>query len=145
MPIPKFENLFSFVLDHWQLCLFFLVLTAIIIVCERINKKKSPPQLSPSEAVMAVNHNDALFIDIRSIEQFQSGHILDSLRVDASDFDTTKLDKYKTKPIILVCTRGQQATALAAKLAKKGFEQPSVLAGGMTAWQTQNLPTIKGK
>jgi rhodanese-related sulfurtransferase len=34
---------------------------------------------------------------------------------------------------------------LAIKLRGLGFKNPIVLSGGMAAWQTAQLPTVKGK
>lgn len=82
---------------------------------------------------------------MRDAEAYRDGHIIDAVRASADDFNQQRMDKYKTKPIILVCARGLQSPALAAKLHEQGFENPMVLAGGMAAWVSANLPVIKGK
>jgi rhodanese-related sulfurtransferase len=55
------------------------------------------------------------------------------------------MEKYKTKPVILVCARGLQSVVVATQLRSKGFTQPMILAGGITAWQAAGLPLVKGK
>jgi rhodanese-related sulfurtransferase len=53
------------------------------------------------------------------------------------------LEKHKTSPIVVVCNAGISAKTAAKVLAKKGFENVSVLNGGIQAWTTANLPVIK--
>lgn len=86
-----------------------------------------------------------MVIDLRDPETFRKGHIIDAIRANPEDFEEQRMEKYKAKPLILVCARGLQSAQLAAKLREKGFTQPLVLAGGIAAWQAAELPTIKGK
>jgi rhodanese-related sulfurtransferase len=139
------EQLIQFATRHWQLWLILVVVLAVIFINELISQKKRAQELSPAAAVGMINHENAVVIDLRDPEAFCAGHIIDAVHSPAKDFVPQRMEKYKTKPLILVCARGLQSAALAAKLREQGFAQAMILAGGMTAWQAENLPLIKGK
>lgn len=137
------EHLVQFTHNHWQLCLALVVILIIIFVHEYLALQKQGKTLTTEAAIELINHEHAVVIDLRTAELFKSGHIIDSIRASEADFNLPKMDKYKNKPIILVCARGVQSAALAATLRTKGFTQPMVLAGGIATWQSANLPLVK--
>lgn len=138
-------QLSQFIVNHWGLWLALVIVLLIIFINELQTQKKRAKELSPQAAVNLINHENAVVIDLREAEVFRNGHILDAIRASADDFNEQRMDKYKTKPLILVCARGLQSSQLATKLREKGFTQPMALAGGMAAWQTAELPVVKGK
>lgn len=135
----------QFILNHWPLWLALIVILLLIFINELQSQKKQAKALSPQAAVNLINHQDAVVIDIRDAESFRKNHIIDAIRTSEEDFQKQRMDKYKEKPLILVCARGLQSAQLAAKLREQGFSQPLVLAGGMNAWQAADLPVVKGK
>ncbi|MDP3561595.1 MAG: rhodanese-like domain-containing protein [Legionellaceae bacterium] len=137
------DHLIQFANNHWQLCLAFVVILLIIFINEYYSLQQQGKTVTTEAAVALINHDDAVVFDLRSADLFKSGHIIHSIRVSKTDFDQPKMDKYKNKPIILVCARGIESAALATALRKKGYTQPMVLAGGFNAWQTATLPVVK--
>lgn len=97
------------------------------------------------EAIQLINRQDALVLDVRSVEEYQKGHILNSRNVPLSQLDArvTDFEKYKAKPIILACESGNRSGSAAAVLRKRGFEQVFNLSGGLGAWQQAGLPVDK--
>ena len=139
------EQLGQFITNHWELWLALVVILLMVFINELISQKKKGKELSPAAAVDMINHENAVVIDLRDAETYRAGHIINAICASADDFSQQRMDKYKTKPIILVCARGLQSATLAAKLREQGFTQPMVLAGGNTAWAAANLPLVKGK
>ena len=139
------QHLTQFITNHWPLCLALVVVLLFIFINELISQKKRAKELSPAAAVDMINHNNAVVIDLRDQEAFQAGHIIDAIRASADDFNQQRMAKYKDKPFILVCARGLQSATLATKLRAEGFAEPLVLAGGITAWTTAELPLVKAK
>lgn len=139
------DQIGQFISNHWELWLALIVILLFIFINELLSQKKRAKELSPAAVVELINHSDAVVIDLRDQETFRSGHITDAICASADDFQKSKMDKYKTKPLVLVCARGLQSSALASKLRTQGFTQPMVLSGGLTAWQAASLPLIKGK
>ena len=83
------------------------------------------PQGDPPE------HDELLFVIIHQVYELWFKQMLH------------ELDKVKASPIVVVCKHGQSSGAVAAKLKKAGFERVFKLKGGMTQWQTDNLPIVK--
>jgi rhodanese-related sulfurtransferase len=138
------EHLSQFIMNHWVLWLIFIVLLALTFINDLLTKNKKEKELTPQAVVDLMNHESIPIIDIRNKETFQQGHIIDSIQGSINDFETSKLSQYKDKPVILVCARGIESVALAKKLRTQGYI-PSVLSGGIAAWQNASLPLVKGK
>lgn len=139
------NHLGEFILNHWELWLAFAVVLIIVFINELLSQKNSARGITPQAAINLINNENAKVIDIREAELFTKGHIIDSLNASEADFAKEKLLKLKTKPVIIVCARGLQSAPLANKLRKDGFEKIMVLSGGLAAWQTADLPLVKGK
>jgi len=138
-------NQFSqFISNHWPLWLAFIILLLLVFINEFITQKKKAKEISPQTAVDLINNEHAVVIDLRDKEVFKAGHIIDSINANANDFAEAKMGKYKDKNIILICARGHQSPAVAAKIRQQGFK-PLVLGGGIASWQNANLPLIKDK
>lgn len=140
------EQFTEFLANHPMLSAAWVgIFVAIIVTSIRI--KLSPiKQLSPQELTLAVNREDGLILDIRPEKEFKSSHIIDAKhitqeKIKNNDFAT--LEKYKDKPIIVVCTAGITAAKVADQLFKAGFSQASLLKGGMNAWTGAGLPVVK--
>lgn len=124
---------------------WFGIFFAIIVISVRI--KLSPiKQLSPQDVTFSMNKEDAVVVDIRTEKEYRTACILDakhlpSDKANKGEFST--LEKFKNKPIIVVCAAGVSASGVANKLVKAGFEQVSVLKGGMNAWTGAGLPVAK--
>lgn len=138
------EHLGQFIINHWQLWLLFIVILFLTFLNELFTQKKKTKELSPQAVVDLMNNENAVLIDLRDKESFKQGHIIDSINASNEEFEQQKMDKYKNKMIILVCARGMQAPLLAKKISTQGY-QPLVLAGGIQAWNTADLPLVKGK
>lgn len=138
-------NQFSqFIIHHWPLWVSFIILLVLVLANELMTQKKKAKEITPQTAVDLINNDDAILIDLRDKEAFKNGHIIDSINVDADDFNQSKMNKYKDKNLILVCARGQQSTTVAAKIKTLGFK-PRVLSGGIVSWQNADLPLVKNK
>lgn len=136
------EHLGQFISNHWQLSAAFIVVLVLMLINELISQKKKAAALSPQLVVDKINNENAVVIDLRDKKAFDNGHIIDAIQAVEADFAQPKMTKYKTKPLILVCDRGIQASSLAAKLKTQGYS-PFVLQGGIEAWKATNLPLVK--
>lgn len=137
------DQISQFVGRHSLLVIAFVVMLLIIAVYEYIMLKKQGKTISTAQAIEQINHFSATVIDLRAAELFKKGHIIGAIRASTADFKLPKIQQYKEKPVILVCTRGVEAQAAGALLRAEGFTHVMVLSGGITAWQAANLPVVK--
>ncbi|MGX2966760.1 rhodanese-like domain-containing protein [Ursidibacter sp. B-7004-1] len=99
-----------------------------------------------AQATQLINNEDAVILDVRSDDEFRTGHIIDSLHLIPSEIKNNKtqsIDKYKEKSIIVVDSNGLSAQGLANTLAKQGFNKVYALKEGIAGWRAANLPLVK--
>jgi rhodanese-related sulfurtransferase len=99
-------------------------------------------QVGPQEAVMLFNHQDALVLDVREQSEFKDGHITKARHVPLGQLKSqlASLDKYKDKPVVVVCRTGSRSSHACGILRKAGFGNVHNLAGGIMAWESAGLP-----
>mgnify|MGYP001116324654 FL=1 len=102
-------------------------------------------QVGPQEAVMLFNHQDALVLDVRENSEYADGHITKAKHVPLGQLKSrlSDLEKYKSKPVVVVCRTGSRSGHACGVLRKAGFENVSNLAGGIVAWEQAGLPKEK--
>lgn len=137
------EQFIEFAGNHWMMVSVLLVLIALLIMDSSV---KAGPTVSPQAATMLMNREDAVVLDIRDKKEFKTGHMLSAINIPQTALAgrVGELDKYKDKPVIVVCKTGQTASAASKILKDAGFEKVYRLSGGMMEWSNQNLP-LAGK
>jgi len=131
----------EFLAEQWLLATALLV---VIIMLFRHELSKSGPSVTPQQAINLVNQNDGVFVDLRDASDFKLGHIVGAVNIPASKLPErmVELDKYKSKPVVLVCKMGQQSSAAGKQLKEAEFEQVYKMSGGMMEWGNLQLPTV---
>ena len=133
---------FDFIMAHWMLSSAFVVVLLLFLINEFRQRNVGGARVSPAEMVDLINHQGAVVIDVRSPEDYKAGHILGAHNVPLVDFESNKqsLNKWKGKPLIIVCEYGPYGPRIAKKLKKEGLEHVHYLAGGLSAWKAESLP-----
>lgn len=138
------EKGWPFMVSHWELFAALVVVLAAILFFERKTKAESASVLDPQSAVGWINHENAVVIDIRDRDAFRKGHIINSESIEPANVLTAiKAEKYKDKPILVVCNQGVSSAKTAALLKKEGIEKVATLKGGIQAWKSADLPLEK--
>jgi len=101
--------------------------------------------VSVHEATLLINRQDALVVDVRETAEWSTGHIQNSRHIALGHLDKrlSEIDKFKEKPIIVVCARGNRSRSACNTLKKAGFQQIYNLVGGVNAWNEAGLPMTK--
>jgi rhodanese-related sulfurtransferase len=102
--------------------------------------------LSPTQATLLINREDARVIDVRAADEYASGHLPDSRNIPLEQLEARaeEIDKFKDTPLILVCQTGTRALNACKQLQKQGFAKAHNLAGGIAGWRAAGLPLRKG-
>ncbi len=103
-------------------------------------------QVTPAQAVMLMNRQNAVVVDVREAAEFAAEHINGSRNIPAQELaDRAKeLEKFKARPVVLSCATGARSSRALATLRKAGFEQVFSLAGGIKAWKEAGQPIGSG-
>lgn len=101
--------------------------------------------VSVSEATLLINRQDAIVVDVRETAEWSTGHIQSARHIALGHLGKhlSEIDKFKEKPVIVVCANGNRSRSACGTLKKAGFQQVFNLTGGVAAWRDAGLPMIK--
>ena len=134
----------KFVIDN-----IFLIAVAFVsgamLVWPLMRRGAGGPSVNTLEATKMINRQDALVLDVRDQAEYAQAHILNSRGLPLSQIEARigDVEKFKDKPVIVVCASGNRSSAAAAVLRKHGFSNVFNLSGGLAAWQQAGLPLQK--
>lgn len=102
--------------------------------------------VTTNQAVLLINRQDAVVVDVRSAEEFAGGHLPDARNIPPAEFDKRldEIGKNRKRPVILVCQSGMRSATAIDQLQKAGFEQVFSLDGGIAAWSQAGQPLVRG-
>jgi len=138
------EKLPEFIANHLFLVSLLVAITSLLL-WNIFSGAIGVTQIAPTEVTRLINHENAKVLDLRSPDEFEKGHIINSVNLVASALEGSEkeLGKYKDKTVVLCCGQGQESIRIARILKMKGFEKLYCLKGGIIAWQSANLPLTK--
>jgi rhodanese-related sulfurtransferase len=98
--------------------------------------------ISVADATLKLNREDALIIDVRETHEWDRGHIPNARHIALGQIGKRiqEIEKFKSRPVIVVCASGNRSSSACGTLKRAGFEQVYNLAGGIGAWSEANLP-----
>jgi rhodanese-related sulfurtransferase len=101
--------------------------------------------VSVTEAVMLMSRKQVLVLDVREPDEFKLGHLQGARNVPLSQLAgrIKELEKFKDKPVLLVCERGNRTRAAVKVLKAQQFTALHQLKGGMQAWSEAKMPVSK--
>lgn len=102
-------------------------------------------QVSPTEAVMLINRQHAVVLDVRDDAEYAEGHITDAIHVPLNQIEArlAQLKKYQNKAVLVHCKAGARSAKACEILTKHEFGNVYNLNGGLEAWVQAKLPTVK--
>ena len=133
--------MFQFLAQQWILVAALATTQTMLMLHE---SRKAGPALSINEAVQLVNGDGGIFLDIREATDYARGHITDAVHIPAAALAkrSNELEKYRDKPVVVVCKMGQSAGPATKSLRAQGFIRAQKLSGGMMEWDAQKLPVV---
>lgn len=94
-------------------------------------------QLKPAKANSFAKLNNSVFLDVRTPEEFNQGHIDQSIHINFydSDFEEQLIKLDKSKSYIVYCKSGMRSNKATKLMTKLGFKNTANLLGGYMAWK----------
>ena len=101
--------------------------------------------VSPTEAVLMMNRDKPLILDVRDAEEFAAGHIQGAKHIPMAEVAARikEIEKYKEKTLLVYCQRGMRARSASVILQAQQFNKLHNLDGGLESWSKANLPLVK--
>ena len=140
------DKILEFTGNHTLLVLGLVISFLVVVFSELRRKASGMVNVDPIEAVKLIN-NDAIIIDLRSVDAFSKGHIVSARNIPSDELEAkmTSLESMKSTPIVAVCEAGITSTKAVNTLRTAGFESVYGLKGGMGGWSQAGLPVVTGK
>lgn len=113
-----------------------------LLICSCVSSPKKQitmNELSPSEWAELHNQTaEAVILDVRTEEEFESGYIKGALNLDirgGADFIASVEELDKSKSYFVYCRSGARSGQACQLMGQMGFENVYNLEGGVLAWQ----------
>ena len=83
-----------------------------------------------------IQNTEHILVDVRTIEEYESGHIQDAVNFDfySESFQKEILSIDKRSSIILYCRTQNRSIKTANYLKENGYKEITVIEGGITSW-----------
>ncbi len=103
-------------------------------------------EVSPAQATLLINREDAHVIDVREVDEFAGGHLPEARNVPLAQLADRiiEIEKFNDNPVIVCCASGMRSAKASCELGKLGFAKVHSLAGGVDAWVGAGYPIKKG-
>ncbi|GAA4281453.1 rhodanese-like domain-containing protein [Gaetbulibacter aestuarii] len=122
---------------------FSLMLSISLLSCKDATAQEGAKNLSPEAFSKAITGNSVLLIDVRTPEEFQSGHIPKAQNINFFDDDfqssLSRLDT--TQAVYIYCRSGHRSGQSVANFKKAGFSKIYNLDGGILNWESKDFKT----
>jgi rhodanese-related sulfurtransferase len=142
------------------LVLFFVVSVALSgCLSDKKSESNTITKINESENINYTNVNvqqgqemidrgEVFILDVRTPEEYASGHIKNSTLMAVQDIPANELDKKlkelpKDKKILVYCRSGRRSAAASTILVNNGFSQVYNMQGGITEWMNAGYETVK--
>jgi hydroxyacylglutathione hydrolase len=97
-----------------------------------------------SLADVANGGQDGTIVDVRGKEEWNAGHIPNSVNLPLAELEQ-RLDELPRTRLIVHCQSGSRAAMAASLLRARGFNQVQLFPGGLAEWCAAGLPTESAK
>jgi len=132
----------EFIGNHLLLSAMWVITLGAIMM---YHQRTGASSVGPQKAVMLINRQGAVVVDVREKKEFDTGHIVDSINIPLAKLKQrlSELRKHKEKPVVVVCKLGQHSGDAAKTLQESGYAEVFRLSGGITEWKAQSLPLVQ--
>lgn len=124
----------------------FLIVIAFVsggmLLWPLINRGLAGATVNTLQATRLIN-DGAVVIDVRSPDEFASGHVANSRNIPAAELDRRVGELPAGKPLVVLCDRGSRAPRAAAALRRVGRGDVFCLDGGLAGWKQAGLPVVR--
>jgi rhodanese-related sulfurtransferase len=139
------QEYIDFIGSNPLLFIGFTVVLFLILKTEISRFTRKYAQIGVNAAVMLLNKDNAVVIDVREDKEIKDGIIQGAQHITLGQLPSrmAELEKSKKDPVLVYCRSGSRSGHACNLLTKAGFEDVSNLTGGIMAWESANLPLAK--
>ena len=139
------QEYLDFARNNFLIVAGFIGVLGFIIKTELSRMSRTYKQVGVNEAVMLLNKDNTVVLDVREDKEIQGGLIKGAQHITLGNLASkiSTIGKNKQDPVLVYCRSGSRSGHACQQLTKAGYEDVSNLAGGILAWEAANLPVTK--
>ena len=113
----------------------FVFFSLLLVYSCQIFESKDINEISDIQFT-EIQNTDYILVDVRTTEEYESGHIQDAVNFDfySDSFQKEILSLDKSSSIILYCRTQNRSTKTANFLKENGYKEITIIEGGITSW-----------
>jgi len=123
----------------FRLPLVLVAMLALLVACS-IQAPITSTNLTPEEAYDLISQQQVTVLDIRTQEEYNSGHIPDALLLPVSELESRLNGLNSSDHILVYCRSGYRSEEAAHILVANNFIHVYNLEGGILQWRAQGFP-----
>lgn len=100
-------------------------------------------EYEPEEVQALLEQGRVLLVDVREPMEYAAERIAGALLYPLSTFDAADLPPAGERAVVFQCAAGGRSLT-AARMRKAAGQSAAHMAGGISEWKAQGLPTLRG-
>jgi rhodanese-related sulfurtransferase len=127
--------------------LMAVVAFAAIILLQGANTATTqplPPEINVTEAATKRDAG-AFLLDVREPSEWAAAHLSGATLIPLGQLPSRLSEVPKDKDVVVMCRTGHRSAQGRDILLQAGYKRVTSVAGGITAWSAQGLPTVQGQ
>ncbi|QFQ32797.1 rhodanese-like domain-containing protein [Buchnera aphidicola (Aphis fabae)] len=140
------NNILLFISNNLILSTLWFCLLSIIIFLTFKQFYLKAKLINSFYAINLINKKNAKIIDTRSLELYNSGHILNAIHIPLKKISFKKIQELNLStviPVILIIHSSSNNNKYIKNFMDNGIKNIYILKNGMDSWNMENLPVIK--
>ena len=125
------------------LSLALLAILALSVSCA--GQSLTYIDVTPEEAYEMISQQEVAVLDVRTPEEYKSGHILDAIFIPLSQLESRLYKLNSSDDIIVYSGTSQSSEEAASTLVANGFTHVYNMNGGIEQWQHEGFPIKEEK
>lgn len=117
-----------------------VIVSGVMLLLPNLRRGRDGGGITSEAAIALVNQRQAIWVDVRSEEQFRAGHIAQARHAPAGESGAKSAALPKNRPLIVVGNPGRDTTQAVGRLREQGWTDVQVLKGGIATWTAAGLP-----
>ncbi len=122
------------------LLLVLVVMLTLSVSC--VTQVPTYTDVTPEEAYEMINQQEVMMLDVRTQEEYDSGHIPDALLIPLSELEPQLGELNEADHTLVYCASGRYSAEAANLLVNNGFRHVYNMMRGLVQWQAQAFPVI---
>jgi len=139
------QEYIDFARNNFLIVAGFIAVLGFTIKTEISRLTRKYKQIGVNEAVMLLNKDNTIVLDVREDKEILGGKIKGARHITLGQLPSRigELGTDKQNPVLVYCRSGSRSAYACQTLTKAGYEDVANLAGGILAWEAANLPVAK--